>query len=166
MVVIKNYLLSGSILEFQVTDIINMFYTQLIKILQRNRQQISGQYSREACLYSHKRNACTVLKRTCRHMDAISPRPAVSSYPVPTLGCRSFSLYLTARNKSLPEDRDKSVSRYQSGTPKASTAQKGKTSHLQNPVCQQKIKSLVRTQFAFWIRPLIRFEQRLLMSFS
>lgn len=103
-----------------------MAYTQLIKTLQKNLQQLSGQYFRQTCFYLHKRNVSTVSKFTfCGHMDVVSPRIAVK-----TRGCRSFSLYFTARNKSSPEDNDKSVSRYQSGTPKASTAQKGKTSRI------------------------------------
>lgn len=128
-----------SILEFrQQTDIINMAYTQLIKTLQRNLQQLSRQYSRQKSFYLHTRNASIVSKFTfCRHIDVVSPCSPVSSYPVKTPGCHRFSLYLTARNKSSPEDKDKSISRYQSGAPKTSTAQKGKT---QSPVSHNKIK--------------------------
>lgn len=117
-------------------QILNMAYTQLIKTLQRNLQQLSGHYSRQKCFYLHKRDVFTVSKFTfCRRMD-LSLCP-VSSHPVKTPGCHSFSLYLTARNKSSPEDKDKSVSRYQSGAPKTSTAQKGKP---QSPVSHNKIK--------------------------
>ncbi|TWW71140.1 mitochondrial import inner membrane translocase subunit Tim21-like [Takifugu flavidus] len=104
-----------------------MAYTQLIKTLQRNLQQLYGQYSRQKCFYLHKRNVSTVSKFTfCRYMDVVSPCSPVSSPPVKRPACHSFSLYLTARNKSSPEDKDKSVSRYQSGTLKTSTAQKVK----------------------------------------
>lgn len=104
-----------------------MVYTQLMKILQRNLQQVSGQYSRQKCLFLHLRNVSTASKSTlCRQTEVVSSLIPVSSHTIKTLGCRSFSIYFTARNKNIPEDKDKSISKYQRGTPKPSTAQKVK----------------------------------------
>lgn len=108
-----------------------MLYTQLIKTLQSNLQRVSGQYFRQNCLFLHLRNVSAASKSTlCRQTEVVSSLSPVFSHTIKTLGCRSFSLYFTARNKIIPEDKDKSISKYQRGIPKPSTAQKGKTSHL------------------------------------
>lgn len=108
-----------------------MVYTQLIKTLQRNLQQVSGQYSRQNCLFLHLRNVSTASKSPlCRQTEVDSSLIPVSSHTVKPLCCRSFSLCFNARNKSIPGDKDKSISKYQRGTPKPSTAQKGKTNQL------------------------------------
>lgn len=113
------------------TENINMIYTQLIKTLQRNLQQVSGQYSRQKCLFVHLRNVPTASKSTlCRQTEVVSSLIPVFSHTIKTLASRSFSLYFIARNKTLPEDKDKSISKYQRGSPKPSTAQKGKTNQL------------------------------------
>lgn len=107
-----------------------MVYTQLIKTLQRNLQQVSGQYSRQKCLFLHLRSVSTGSKSTfCRQTEIVSSLVPGSSHTIKTLGCRSFSLYFTARNKNVSEDKDKSISQYQRGTPKP-TAQKGETNQL------------------------------------
>ncbi|CAF98004.1 unnamed protein product [Tetraodon nigroviridis] len=99
-----------------------MVYTQLIKTLQRNLQQ----YSRQKCLFLHLRSVSTGSKSTfCRQTEIVSSLVPGSSHTIKTLGCRSFSLYFTARNKNVSEDKDKSISQYQRGTPKP-TAQKVK----------------------------------------
>lgn len=118
-----------------------MVYTQLIKTLQRNLQQVSGQYSRQKCLFRHLRNVSTASKSTlCRQTEVVFSLIPVSNHTIKPLGCRSFSLYFTARNKSIPEGTDKSISKYQRGAPKPSTAQKGKTNQLCRAQCDN-IKS-------------------------
>lgn len=113
-----------------------MVYTQLIKTMQGNLRQVSGQYSRHKCLFLHLRNVSTASKSPhCRQTEVVSSLIPVSSHAVKTPVCRSFSLYFTARNKSISEDKDKSISKYQRGTPKPSTAQKGKTNHLCRAQC-------------------------------
>lgn len=112
-----------------------MLYTQLIQTLQRNLQQVSGQYFRQNCLFLHLRNVSAASKSTlCRQTEVVSSLTPVFSHTIKTLGCRSFSLYFTARNKIIPEDKDKSISKYQRGIPKPSTAQKGKSDNIKSNI--------------------------------
>lgn len=106
-----------------------MAYMQIVKGLQRNLQQTATLYSAQKCkltqvsllIHTH-RTASTVSRLTFhRRIEAPSVMPVLSC-----LIRRGISLDSTARSQSSPEERDKSVSRYQSGSPKPSAAQKGK----------------------------------------
>ncbi|XP_044032457.1 mitochondrial import inner membrane translocase subunit Tim21-like [Siniperca chuatsi] len=112
-----------------------MAYTQILKALHRNLQQTSRQYSVQKCkltqvssLIQTHRTVSTVSRLTFhRRVGAPSVQPALSCFIHVTLERRrAISLDSTARNKSSPEERDKSVYRYQSGSPKPSAAQKVK----------------------------------------
>ncbi|XP_022600042.1 mitochondrial import inner membrane translocase subunit Tim21 [Seriola dumerili] len=111
-----------------------MAYTQILKALHRHLQLTATQYAVQTC----KLTQVSLLIHTHRTVSTLS-RPTflrrVEAPPcvLPALSCftqaqrlRGISLDFTARNKSSPEDRDKSVSRYQSGSPKPSAAQKVK----------------------------------------
>lgn len=120
-----------------------MAFMQLIKTLQRNLQQVSGQHLQKY-VFVHKRNSSTVSKITlCRHTEVVSSLIPASDRPVKTLGGRCFSLCFPLRNKNVPGDKDRSVSRYQSGAPKATTAQKGKTNHICRAQCDTKSMCIV-----------------------
>ncbi|XP_031137842.1 mitochondrial import inner membrane translocase subunit Tim21 [Sander lucioperca] len=106
-----------------------MAYMQIVKGLQRNLQQTATLYSAQKCkltqvsllIHTH-RTASTVSRLTFhRRIEAPSVMPVLSC-----LIRRGISLDSTARSQSSPEERDKSVSRYQSGSPKPSAAQKVK----------------------------------------
>ncbi|XP_059183357.1 mitochondrial import inner membrane translocase subunit Tim21-like [Centropristis striata] len=107
-----------------------MAYTLILKALQRNLQQTAAQYSKRTqvslLIHSH-RTISTKVSRLSLHRRVEAP----CAFPV--LSCfiqaqrrRLISLDSTARNQSSPEDRDRSVSRYQSGSPKPSAGQKVK----------------------------------------
>lgn len=110
-----------------------MAYMQILKVLHGTFLQSATRGSGQTC-----RLTLVSFIHTQRTVSAAS-RPTflrrleVPSSLVPALSCfkqtqplRSVSLDLTARNKSNPEERDRSISRYQSGSPKPSAAQKGK----------------------------------------
>ncbi|XP_034717854.1 mitochondrial import inner membrane translocase subunit Tim21 [Etheostoma cragini] len=106
-----------------------MAYMQIVKGLQRNLQQTATLYSAHKCklaqvsllIHTH-RTASTVSRLTFhRRIEAPSFMPVLSCFLR-----RDISLDSTARNQSNPEERDKSVSRYQSGSPQPSAAQKVK----------------------------------------
>ncbi|XP_031705638.1 mitochondrial import inner membrane translocase subunit Tim21 [Anarrhichthys ocellatus] len=112
-----------------------MAYTQILKaLLHRNLQQTATQYCGLKCkltqvsllIHAH-RTVSTISRLTFRR------RVEAPSSVLPVLGGltraqtrRRISLDSTARNQSSPEERDRSVSRYQSGTPKPSATQKVK----------------------------------------
>ncbi|XP_071341457.1 mitochondrial import inner membrane translocase subunit Tim21 [Trachinotus anak] len=111
-----------------------MAYTQVLKALHRNLQQTATRYAVQTC----KLTQVSFLAHTHRTLSAVSG-PTVLRGPeappsvLPALSCftraqtrRGISLDFTARNKSSPEDRDRSVSRYQGGSPKPSATQKVK----------------------------------------
>ncbi|KAK2859407.1 hypothetical protein Q5P01_004027 [Channa striata] len=99
-----------------------MACVQIVKLVHRN------------LLTQHVVQTCKLAQVTFIHT-----RRTVSAAPALTLLTRrrlppyvlsqtrrTVSLDFTARNKSSPEDRDKSLSRFQSGSPKPSAAQKVK----------------------------------------
>ncbi|XP_042366598.1 mitochondrial import inner membrane translocase subunit Tim21-like [Plectropomus leopardus] len=111
-----------------------MAYMQILKALHRNLQQTVTQYSAQKCkltpvsLLIHTHRTASTVSRLTVHRRVEPP-----SCFMPRLSCfmqahslRGISLKSTARNQSNPEQRDKSVSRYQSGSPKPSAAQKVK----------------------------------------
>uniref|UniRef100_UPI0037E6F9F7 mitochondrial import inner membrane translocase subunit Tim21 n=1 Tax=Semicossyphus pulcher TaxID=241346 RepID=UPI0037E6F9F7 len=103
-----------------------MAYTQILRALHRNLQRPATQYSVQKCVLTHR--TASSLSRLTFHRRVEAPSsvvPALSCF-IQAQGWRGFSLDSTNRNKSSPEERDKSVSRYQSGSPKPSAAQKVK----------------------------------------
>ncbi|KAK5850235.1 hypothetical protein PBY51_014501 [Eleginops maclovinus] len=99
-----------------------MAYTQILRALHRTATQ---KYTHVSFLVHTHRTACmvsglTVLHRTGAHRTVM---PVLSSF---LQAQRGVSLRAAARNQSSPEDRDRSVSRYQSGSPEPSAAQKVK----------------------------------------
>ncbi|CAK6971233.1 mitochondrial import inner membrane translocase subunit Tim21-like [Scomber scombrus] len=115
-----------------------MAYRQILKALHRSLQQTATQYA----VHTYKLVQVSVLVHTHRTVSTVSRlsfHRGVQSTPwsvLPVLSCfvqaqtrRGISLHSAARNPSSPEERDgghKSVSRYQSGSPKPSAAQKVK----------------------------------------
>ncbi|XP_029313651.1 mitochondrial import inner membrane translocase subunit Tim21 [Cottoperca gobio] len=101
-----------------------MAYTQIVTALHRAATQYCAQkckLTRVSFLIHTHRTASTVSTLT------FLPPPSV----MPALSCflqtrRGVSLHSAARNHSSPEDRDRSVSRYQSGSPQPSAAKKMK----------------------------------------
>ncbi|XP_038582944.1 mitochondrial import inner membrane translocase subunit Tim21 [Micropterus salmoides] len=111
-----------------------MAYTQILKALHRNLQQAATQYSVQkskltqvsSVLLTHR--TVSTVSRLTFHRRVGAPacvQPALSCF-VQTQRWRAISLDFTARNKSSPEERDKSVYRYQGASPKPSAAQKVK----------------------------------------
>nr|XP_033494823.1 mitochondrial import inner membrane translocase subunit Tim21 [Epinephelus lanceolatus] len=111
-----------------------MAYTQILKALHRSLKQTATQY----CVQQCKLTQVSVLVHTQRTVSTVSRltfhrRAEATSCVTPGLSCfiqahrlRGISLDSTARSQSSPEDRDRSVSRYQSGSLKPSAAQKVK----------------------------------------
>ncbi|XP_070709257.1 mitochondrial import inner membrane translocase subunit Tim21 [Pempheris klunzingeri] len=100
-----------------------MAYTQILKALHRSLQQTATQYSVQKCSPVHTHRTVATISRLTLHRRVEAP-----SSVVPGLSCffRRVSLHSTARNKSSPEERDQSVSRYQGGSSKPTGAQKVK----------------------------------------
>ncbi|XP_039982426.1 mitochondrial import inner membrane translocase subunit Tim21 [Xiphias gladius] len=111
-----------------------MVYTQILKALHQNLQQTATQYAVQTCkltqvsLLIHTHRTVSTVSRLTFHRRVEAPSPVLPtlSYFIQTQRQRGISLDFRARNKSSPEDRDKSVARYQSGSPKPSAAQKVK----------------------------------------
>uniref|UniRef100_A0AAQ5Z224 Mitochondrial import inner membrane translocase subunit Tim21 n=1 Tax=Amphiprion ocellaris TaxID=80972 RepID=A0AAQ5Z224_AMPOC len=106
-----------------------MAYTQILKVLHRSLQHTATQLSVHKCKLAqingviHPNRTVSTVSRLAFHRGPEAPLSVVSCFI--QAHRRSFSLDFTARNKSSPEDRDKSVSTYQSGSPKPSATQKG-----------------------------------------
>lgn len=105
-----------------------MAYAQVSRALHRHLQQTALQYSMQRCLLLHTHRAVSTGSRLTVHS-----RGEGALFGVPALSCliqpqtrRGFSLDSSVRNKSSPEDKNQSVSRYQGGSPKPSAAQKVK----------------------------------------
>lgn len=114
-----------------------MAYRQILKALHRNLQQTATQYAVQTCklthvsLLMHTHRTVSTMSRLSFHKGVQAPFSVL-----PVLSCfaqaqtrRGISLHSTTRNKSSPEERDggqTSVSKYQSGSPKPSAAQKVK----------------------------------------
>lgn len=97
-----------------------MAYTQILKALHRNLQQSVIQ----KCLVIHTHRTVSTASKLTFHTKVEVPSSAF-----PALSCvlrRGISLDSAARNKNSSEERDRSVSRYQGGSPQPSAAQKGK----------------------------------------
>ncbi|XP_018529541.1 mitochondrial import inner membrane translocase subunit Tim21-like [Lates calcarifer] len=109
-----------------------MAYTQILKALHRSLQHAATPYAVQTCkltqvsllIHTH-RTLSTVSRPTLHRRAPSSVLPALSCF-IESQRRRGISLAFTARNQSSPENRDKSVSRYQSGSPKPSAAQKVK----------------------------------------
>lgn len=100
-----------------------MAYTQILKALHRNLQQAVPHKCFVIQTHRTVSNSRTASKLTF-HRQVEGP-----SSVFPALSCvlrRGISLDSPARNKSSPEERDRSVSRYQGGSPKPSASQKVK----------------------------------------
>lgn len=96
-----------------------MAYVQILKALQQTAAQ--------KCVLVHTHRTLSTASRMTflRRVEAPSSLlPAASSF-IQAQRRRNISLDFRAWNKSNPEERDKSVSRYQSGSPQPSAAQKG-----------------------------------------
>ncbi|XP_029954870.1 mitochondrial import inner membrane translocase subunit Tim21 [Salarias fasciatus] len=92
-----------------------MAYTQLLRVLHR-KLHTASLLSVHTCKLTQSPNRAVTTRLVFRE-----------TLPSPALRLRGFSLDCTARNQKIsPEEGDKSVSRYQAGTPKLSTAQKVK----------------------------------------
>lgn len=105
-----------------------MAYIQILRALHRNLHQTAAQSSVQKCLLVHThRTVSTVSRLTSQRGrgEALSSVPALSCF-IQAQRRRGFTLNFSDRNKTSPEERDRSVSRYQGGSPKASAAQKVK----------------------------------------
>ncbi|XP_041669669.1 mitochondrial import inner membrane translocase subunit Tim21 [Cheilinus undulatus] len=103
-----------------------MAYTHVLRALHRNLQQSASQFSVQKCLLLHPHRTLSSVSRL-----TLQSRGEAPSSTVPALSCfiqrrRAFSLYTSLRNKNSPEEKNKSVSRFQGGSPEPSTAQKVK----------------------------------------
>lgn len=107
-----------------------MAYSQILKALQRNLQHTTTRFSLQKCKLAqvgvlvHARR--TMFTTSGLSLFRVHTLSSGLSCLTPTQSRRNISVDFTARNRSSPEDRDKSVSRYQSGSPKPSAAQKVK----------------------------------------
>lgn len=98
-----------------------MAYAHILKVLHRSLRQTATQLCVQKCYVVHTHRAlCTApaFVRLGTKISSLDCLTASQRHQVASVHC-------TARNRSSPEDRGKSVSRYQSGTPKPSAAQKG-----------------------------------------
>ncbi|XP_043959796.1 mitochondrial import inner membrane translocase subunit Tim21-like [Gambusia affinis] len=99
-----------------------MAYAHILKVLHRGLRQTATQLCEHQCYVVHTHRAlCTapIFVRLGTKVSSLDCLTASQRHQVASVHC-------TARNRSSPEDRGKSVSRYQSGTPKPSAAQKVK----------------------------------------
>ncbi|XP_008436856.1 mitochondrial import inner membrane translocase subunit Tim21 [Poecilia reticulata] len=94
----------------------------ILKVLHESLRQTATQLCVHRCYVVHTHRALSTAPAFVRLGSKVS-----------SLGCLAASqrhqvasVHCTARSRSSPEDRGKSVSRYQSGTPKPSAAQKVK----------------------------------------
>ena len=113
-----------------------MAYRQILKALHSSLQQTATQYAVHTCKLSqvsmlvHTHRTVSTVARLSFHRGVQTPwsvQPVLSCF-VQAQTRRGISLHSAARNQSSPEERDKSVSRFQSGSPKPSAAQKGQIS--------------------------------------
>ncbi|KAM4543412.1 mitochondrial import inner membrane translocase subunit Tim21 [Fundulus diaphanus] len=99
-----------------------MAYSQILRVLHRQLRQTPTQLCVHQCYVVHThRTASTTpgLVRVGTKLSSLCWLPAAQRHQV-------LSFHCAARNRSGPEDRGKSVSRFQSGTPKPSAAKKVK----------------------------------------
>ncbi|KAM4719158.1 mitochondrial import inner membrane translocase subunit Tim21 [Anableps anableps] len=98
-----------------------MAYAYILKVLHRNLGQTATQFCVRQCYVVHTHRTVSTTPGFVRlgtKVSSLSCFTASQKHQV-------LSVHCTARNRN-PEDRGKSVSRYQSGTPKPSAAQKVK----------------------------------------
>lgn len=114
-----------------------MAFTQLSKALHSKLYKIVTQQSLQRCLLIHANRAVSTVSSGLTYRKAGAP-PCL----VPVMSClmqtdrrRCISFTTSARNKSSPEEKDKSIYRYEGGSPKPSTAQKGRQNQNQNHWC-------------------------------
>lgn len=104
-----------------------MAFTQLSKALHVSLCKMISQPSLQRCLLVQANRAVsTAPGLSYRKTEAPLCVGPVLCRLMQTDRRRCISFTATARNKSTPDDRDKSVSRFQGGSPKPSTAQKGR----------------------------------------
>lgn len=104
-----------------------MAFPYLSKALHVNLCKMISQTSLQRCLLVQaNRTVSTAPELSSRKTEAPLCVVPVMSRLMQTDRRRCVSFTTTARNKSHPNDRDKSVSRFQGGSPKPSTAQKVK----------------------------------------
>ncbi|KAF3703528.1 Mitochondrial import inner membrane translocase subunit Tim21 [Channa argus] len=110
-----------------------MAYALIMKILHRSLQKTATQYVMQTCKLTQVRFIQTRTAVSAVPALTFLRRVELPSYVLPPLSCfvhvqtrRGISLDFAARNKSSPEERDQSLSGYQSGSPKPSAAQKVK----------------------------------------
>lgn len=104
-----------------------MAYMQILKVLHRSARRSATQFTVQSLLV-HTHGTASTAARLSLRSGAEAPWSVV---PVPSCltGAqtrRAIWLDSAARSQSSPEERDKSVSRYQSGSPQPSAAQKVK----------------------------------------
>lgn len=105
-----------------------MAYMQILKVLHRNLRHSATQFTAQKSLFIHTHGTASTVTRLSSHSRAEAPRSVL-----PVLSClsgaqtrRAVWLDSAVRSKSSPEERDRSVSRYQGGSPQPSAAQKVK----------------------------------------
>ncbi|XP_026148134.1 mitochondrial import inner membrane translocase subunit Tim21 [Mastacembelus armatus] len=105
----------------------------ILTALHRKLLQTATQYTVQRCklsqvgLFIHtQKTSITARLSPLRRVEVPWSVLPLSYSFLQAQGRRGISLDITARNKSSSEERDKSVSRYQSGSPKPSAAQKVK----------------------------------------
>ncbi|XP_068604208.1 mitochondrial import inner membrane translocase subunit Tim21 [Brachionichthys hirsutus] len=101
-----------------------MAYSQILKAVHRNLQQKVTQYSVQKRFLIHTHRTTPAVSRGTFHRRENA---------IPELSCffqaerrRGISLDSRARNKNSTEERDRSLSRHQGGSPKPTAAQKVK----------------------------------------
>ncbi|XP_029002101.1 mitochondrial import inner membrane translocase subunit Tim21-like [Betta splendens] len=103
-----------------------MAYAQIVKALRQTATRFRGQTCRLAQVsFVHTHGAVSTASRLTFLGRADAPVSALSCF-VQAQPLRTLSLQCANRNKSSPEQSDRSVSRYQRGSPKPSAAQKVK----------------------------------------
>ncbi|XP_071382172.1 mitochondrial import inner membrane translocase subunit Tim21 [Centroberyx affinis] len=99
-------------------------YSLIFKAVHRHLQQVKTSRLTQVSLLFHTQRTLSTAPRLTFHRRTEAPS-SVAAWFIQAQR-RGISLHFAARNKSKPEEREASVSRYQSGTPKPSAAQKAK----------------------------------------
>lgn len=108
-------------------DYTAMAFTQLSKALHVNLCKMISQPPLRRCLFMQaNRTVSTAAGLSYRKTEVPLCVGTVISRLIQTDRRRCISFTATANNKSSPDDKDKSVSRFQGGSPTPSTAQKGR----------------------------------------
>ncbi|XP_007547890.1 mitochondrial import inner membrane translocase subunit Tim21 [Poecilia latipinna] len=99
-----------------------MVYAHILKVLHRNLRQTATQLCVHRCYVVHTHRTLSTAPAFVRLGSKVSSLDCLAA----SQRHQVASVHCTARSRSSPEDRGKSVSRYQSGTPTPSAAQKVK----------------------------------------